>query len=120
MMLHPKDFIGNPTIAREMADSATERKHERLFVEEFIKSLVSQFLFGSQFFLKPESGFPVTSKVLTLGTVGKQRQDTVIDSKKMTPAKERNADESKDSRRGVAAYEATVCGEGPRRSIATD
>jgi hypothetical protein len=63
---------------------------------------------------------PVASKVLTPWVVGKRRQDKVVDSKKMTPAKERNADESKDSRRGVAAIEATVCGEGPRRTLPTD
>jgi hypothetical protein len=74
---------------------------------------------GKKAFLAPHFG-PVASKVLTPGAVGERRQDKVVDPKKMTPAKERNADESKDSRRGVAAYEATVCGEGPRRSIATD
>jgi hypothetical protein len=58
---------------------------------------------------------PVDSKVLTPGAVGKWGPDKVVDSKKMTPAKERNADESKDSRRGVAAIEATVCREGPGR-----
>jgi hypothetical protein len=58
---------------------------------------------------------PVDSKVLTPGAVGKRGPDKVVDSKKMTPAKERNADESKDSRRGVAAIEATVCREGPGR-----
>jgi hypothetical protein len=58
---------------------------------------------------------PVDSKVLTPGAVGKRGLDKVVDSKKMTPAKERNADESKDSRRGVAAIEATVCREGPGR-----
>jgi hypothetical protein len=61
------------------------------------------------------SATPVDSKVLTPGAVGKWGLDKVVDSKKMTPAKERNADESKDSRRGVAAIEATVCREGPGR-----
>jgi hypothetical protein len=60
-------------------------------------------------------GSPVDSKVLTPWAVGKRGPDKVVDSKKMTPAKERNADESKDSRRGVAAIEATVCREGPGR-----
>jgi hypothetical protein len=63
---------------------------------------------------------PVDSKVLTPWAVGKRGPDKVVDSKKMTPAKERNADESKDSRRGVAAIEATVCREGSGRPIPID
>jgi hypothetical protein len=67
-----------------------------------------------------EKTMPVDSKVLTPGAVGKRGPDQVIDSKKMTPAKERNADESKDSRGGVAALEATICWKGPRRAVAPD
>jgi hypothetical protein len=63
---------------------------------------------------------PVDSKVLTPRSVGKRGPDKVVDSKKMTPAKERNADESKDSRRGVAAIEATVCREEPGRPNSID
>jgi hypothetical protein len=72
-------------------------------------------------FTSPNAPFhedPVDSKVLTPGAVGKQGPDKVVDSKKMTPANERNADESKDSRRGVAAIEATVCREGRKECFA--
>jgi hypothetical protein len=48
-------------------------------------------------------------KILTHGVVDKQSQDKVVDSKIMTPAIERNADELKDSRAGVAALAAAVC-----------
>jgi hypothetical protein len=74
---------------------------------------------GDGIFLR-RSREPVDSKVLTPGAVGKRGPDKVVDSKKMTPAKERNADESKDSRRGVAAIEATVCREGSGRPIPID
>jgi hypothetical protein len=42
-------------------------------------------------------GPPVASKVLTPGRVGRERQEKVVDSKRMTPATGRNADEPKDS-----------------------
>ena len=40
---------------------------------------------------------PAASKVLTPGRVGGERLEKVVDSKKMTPATERDADGSKDS-----------------------
>jgi hypothetical protein len=40
---------------------------------------------------------PVASKVLTPGGVGWRWLEKVVDSKRMTPATERNADEQKDS-----------------------
>jgi hypothetical protein len=43
------------------------------------------------------SGAPVASKVLTPGRVGRERLEKVVDSKRMTPATGRNADEPKDS-----------------------
>jgi hypothetical protein len=45
----------------------------------------------------PSQKRPVASKVLTPGRVGRERLEKVVDSKKMTPATERDADESKDS-----------------------
>ena len=53
---------------------------------------------------------PVAAKVFdTLGG-GELKADKVVDSKRMTPAPERNVDELKDSRRGVAAAEAALRG----------
>jgi hypothetical protein len=46
---------------------------------------------------KGEGEQPVASKVLTPGRVGRERQEKVVDSKRMTPATGRNADEPKDS-----------------------
>jgi hypothetical protein len=43
------------------------------------------------------SDTPVASKVLTLGRVGWEGLEKVVNSKRMTPATERDADESKDS-----------------------
>ena len=40
---------------------------------------------------------PVDSSVPTPGAVGQRGLDQIVDSKKMTPAKERNADESNDT-----------------------
>jgi hypothetical protein len=61
----------------------------------------------------------VASKVLTPERVGKEGLEKVVDSKRMTLAKERNANESKNSRRVVAANEATVCRARDKGSRAT-
>jgi len=56
---------------------------------------------GMHFFLQGfasgDTPEPVASKVLTPGSVGWEWLEKVVDSKRMTPATERDADESKDS-----------------------
>ncbi len=52
---------------------------------------------GAQLEIPVRSRIPVASKVLTPGRVGWEGVEKVVDSKRMTPATERDADESKDS-----------------------
>jgi hypothetical protein len=61
---------------------------------------------------------PVASKVLTPGRVGRESLEKVVDSKRMTPATERDADEPKDCRRTAAAPASALYGAGSGGALA--